>query len=186
MFGMDSFEFNKIAGALLGSLLFLMGLGILAETIFATPAKFAAGYALPSAEDKPAAATADTGAKAEPLPVLLAKADPAKGQALAKVCTSCHAFEKGGANKIGPGLWGIVDAKKGAHEGFNYSAALKERAAKGETWSFDNLDKFIANPKGYIQGTAMGYAGMKEADRRADILAYLRTLADSPVALPKP
>ena len=93
------------------------------------------------------------------------KADPAKGQALAKVCTSCHALEKGGPNKIGPGLWGVIGHKIGTHEGFNYSAAFKERAAKGETWTFESLNKFIENPKGYISGTAMGYAGLKEADR---------------------
>ena len=185
MFGMDSFEFNKIAGAVLGSCLFLMGLGIVAEVIFAPPAKIVAGYALPSAEEKPAASAAPAAA-AEPLPVLLAKADPAKGQAQAKVCTSCHALEKGGANKIGPGLWGVIGHKVGSHEGFNYSAAFKERAAKGETWTFETLNKFIENPKGYISGTAMGFAGLKEADKRADLLAYLRTLSDSPAELPKP
>jgi cytochrome c len=185
MFGMDSFEFNKIAGALLGSLLFLMGLGIVADVIFAGPAKIVAGYALPAGEDKPAAA-ATAAAPAEPLPVLLAKADAAKGQAQAKVCLTCHALEKGGANKIGPGLWGVVGHKMGSHEGFNYSAGFKERAAKGETWTFENLNKFLENPKGFIPGTLMTFNGLKEADKRADLLAYLRTISDSPVELPKP
>lgn len=185
MFGMDSFEFNKIAGALLGSLLFLMGLGIVADIIFSRPATIVAGYALPGAEETPAAA-APAAAPAEPLPVRLAKADVAKGQAAAKACTSCHAFEKGGPNKIGPGLWSVVNQTKGAHEGFKYSAAMQERNAKGEKWTFDALDAFIANPKAYMPGTAMAYAGLKEPERRADILAYLRTLADTPAELPKP
>lgn len=185
MFGMDSFEFNKIAGAVLGSLLFLMGLGIVGDIIFGRPHQIVAGYALPGAEETQAAA-APAAAAAEPLPVRLAKADVAKGQAAAKACTSCHAFEKGGPNKIGPGLWDIVNHAKGTHDGFKYSAAMQERTAKGEKWSFDALDQFIANPKGYMPGTAMAYAGLKEPDRRADVLAYLRTLSDSPAELPKP
>src|SRR6476469_878881 len=105
MCGMHPFEFNKIAGAVLGTLLFAMGLGIVADVIFHQP-KPAVGYALPSAE--PAAATAEAGAgaaaSAEPRPVLLAKADPKKGEAAAKACTACHSYDKGGPNKVGPGL----------------------------------------------------------------------------------
>ena len=79
-----------------------------------------------------------------------------------------------------------MNATKGSHDGFKYSAALQEREAKGEKWTFENLDGFIANPKGYLPGTAMGFAGLKEADKRADVLAYLRSLSDSPAELPKP
>ena len=132
------------------------------------------------------AAAAAPAVAAEPLPVLLAKADAKKGEALTKACTACHSFEKGGANKVGPNLWGVVGRIEGGHPGFNYSAAFKERAGKGEKWSFEDLDKFIANPKGYVAGTAMGYAGLKEADRRADLIAYLNTMADAPAPLPKP
>ena len=184
MAGSDPLFFNKVAGAVLGTLLFAMGLNILAEGIFAGPRKIVAGYALPEEEAKPVAA-AEGAAKAEPLPVLLAKADAKRGEAGVKACASCHNFEKGGPNKVGPNLWGVVERMMGSHEGFNYSAALKERAGKGEKWSFDALDHFIANPKGYVSGTAMGYAGLKEADKRADVLAYLRSLSDSPAELPK-
>jgi len=185
MFGMDSFEFNKMAGAVLGTLLFAMGLGILAEAVFHTP-RPVPGYALPAGEAAHSTAAAAPAVAAEPLPVLLAKADAKKGEALTKACTACHSFEKGGANKVGPNLWGVVGRIEGGHPGFNYSAAFKERAGKGEKWSFEDLDKFIANPKGYVAGTAMGYAGLKEADRRADLIAYLNTMADAPAPLPKP
>ena len=184
MTGSDPLFFNKIAGAVLGTLLFAMGLNIVADTIFSAPAQIAAGYALPAGEDQPAAAAGPVAA-AEPLPVLLAKADAKKGEAGIKACASCHSFDQGGANKVGPNLYDVVNRVIGSHAGFNYSAAFKERAGKGEKWTFDALDKFIANPKGYISGTAMGYAGLKEADKRADVLAYLRSLAASPAELPK-
>ncbi|WP_245422063.1 c-type cytochrome [Alsobacter soli] len=186
MFGMDSFEFNKIAGAVLGTLLFIMATGLLAEAIFAPPAQVVAGYALPAGEPEKGGSAAAPAAQSEPLPVLLAKADAKKGEGLIKPCTACHSFEKGGPNKVGPNLYGVVDRPIASHEGFNYSAAIKEHGAKGEKWTFENLDHFIAGPKAYIPGTAMGYAGLKEADRRADVLAYLRTLSDNPAPLPTP
>ncbi len=175
---MFSFEFNKLAGALLGACVFAMGLGILGEAIYtnAPPAK--AGYELPEAKTETAAAQP---VAAVPLPVLLAKADATKGQADTKVCQACHNFEKGAGAKIGPPLYGVVDRPKGTVAGFDYSAGLK---AKGGAWDYADIDQFLTNPKGYITGTKMGYAGEAEANKRADILAYLRSLSDNPVPLP--
>lgn len=183
---MDSFELNKIAGALLGTLLFVMGLGMLGDVIFAPHHPVVAGYALPAAEDAPKAGAAPApAAPAVPLPQLLAKADAKKGEAQAKACAACHSFDKGGANKIGPALYGVVDRAKAAVPGFGYSAASKEAAAKGGKWDFAALDAFIANPKGYLPGTSMGYAGLKDAEKRADLLLYLRSMADTPAPLPQ-
>ena len=115
--------------------------------------------------------------------MLLAKADPAKGQSAAKKCGACHTFEKGGPNKVGPNLYGVVGRPVASHAGFNYSAALK---GKGGNWTFEDLNDFIHNPKGYVPGTTMAFAGVAQAQERADILAYLRTLSDSPQPLPTP
>lgn len=183
---MDSFEFNKIAGAVLGVLLFIMGIGMMSDSIFSPPKTIVAGYELPGAAPEAAAPEAEpVAAAAEPIAVRLASADPAKGQANVKACIACHNFEKGAANKVGPVLWNVVERIKGSVEGFNYSAALKERAGKGEHWTYDNLDGFLENPKAYMPGTSMAYAGVKDPARRAEIIAYLRSLSDSPAPLPQ-
>ncbi len=96
---------------------------------------------------------------------------------------ACHSFEKGGPNKVGPDLYGVVERPKGSHEGFNYSAAMK---AKGGNWTYEDLDHFIHGPKAFVQGTIMAFAGVPSGAERADILAYLRTLSDKPVDFPKP
>ncbi|SFH00896.1 cytochrome c [Methylobacterium gossipiicola] len=176
---MDSFELNKVAGAALGALLFAVGSGFVAELIYHPKPAGAAGYALPEPQAKAAGAAPEV--KAEPLPIRLASASADKGQSAAKKCASCHSFDKGGPNKVGPHLWGVVDRQKAHESGFEYSAALKE---KGGTWTYDELDHFLTNPKGYVAGTKMAFAGIASPTERADVIAYLRTLSDSPAPLP--
>lgn len=180
---MDSFELNKIMGAILATCLFVLSLNIAAGAVFAPPKMEKPGYVI-AVPDAPASGGGETAKAepAEPLPVRLASSDPKKGEAAAKQCAACHTFEKGGPNRVGPNLYGIVDRPKGSHAGFNYSAALK---AKGGNWTFDDLDHFISNPKAWLPGTSMGYAGLARGGQRADLINYLHTLADSPVPLPK-
>jgi cytochrome c len=104
-----------------------------------------------------------------------------KGEASAKKCAACHTFAKGDKNGVGPNLYGIVGDHKGEGRGFNFSAAMK---AKGGTWSIDELNQFIASPKGFVPGTAMGFAGIPKDTERADVLAYLNSLSDKPAPLP--
>jgi cytochrome c len=177
---MDSFELNKVAGAALGALLFAVGSGFVAELIYHPKPPGNAGYALPEPQAKAAGGAAPE-AKAEPLTIRLASATVDKGQSAAKKCASCHSFEKGGPNKVGPHLWGVVDRQRAHESGFEYSAALKE---KGGTWTYDELDHFLANPKGYVPGTKMAFAGITSPAERADVIVYLRSLADTPAPLP--
>jgi cytochrome c len=178
---MDSFEFNKIAGAVLGTLLFIMGLGILSEAIFHHGVPKQSAYALPSAEVETASTGGAATATAAPIADRLKTADAKKGEGLIKPCTACHVFDKGGANKVGPGLYGVVNAPIASHAGFAYSDSLK---GKGGKWDYASLDHFIEAPKGFASGTKMAFGGEKDPARRADIIAYLRSLSDEPAPLP--
>lgn len=179
---MDSFELNKILGAILATCLILLVTSFTAGAIFAPVMPEKPGFEIAAKEaaeggGKEAAAPAPS----EPIEKLLQTASVEKGAAAAKKCAACHTFEKGGPNRVGPNLFGIVERDRGTQAGFNYSAAMK---AKGGKWTYDDLNKFIANPKGYIAGTAMGFAGIPKDSERADVIDYLHTLADSPVPLP--
>jgi cytochrome c len=177
---MDSFEFNKVLGAVLGTCLFVIALNITAGAIFAPQKPAKPGYAV-AVEEHPGETKA-AAAPSEPIETLLASASAERGQNTAKQCQACHSFEKGGPNKVGPNLYGVVNRPRASEPGFNYSPAMK---AKGGTWTYDELNKFLANPQAYIPGTAMGFAGIPRDNQRADLIAYLRTLADSPAPLPK-
>jgi cytochrome c len=178
---MDSFEINKILGATLGTCLFVLALNITAGAIF-TPEKPAKpGYEI-AVQEHPAGGGQAAPAPDEPIEKLLASADTGKGQSTAKACLTCHTFEKGGPNRLGPNLWGVVGRPKASEAGFDYSAAMK---AKGGNWAVDDLNAFLANPKGFVPGTKMTYAGLPRGNQRADVIAYLNSLADNPAPLPK-
>jgi cytochrome c len=179
---MNSFELNKILGALLFTGLCLLGLNMTAGALFAPVKPEKPGYAVAvkeAAGDQKAAAKEPE----KPIAVLLASASVEKGQTAAKKCAACHTFGKGEANKVGPNLWGIVGAKH-AHSGnFDYSAAMK---AKGDAaWTFEALNEFLKNPKAAVPGTKMAFAGISRDSERADLINYLRNQADSPLPLPK-
>ena len=181
---MDSFEINKLIGGLLGTVFVVFSVGIVSDSLFASPELEKPGYIIEAAEPADGAAGAPAEA-AKSIGELLATADATKGAAVFKKCQACHSGEKGGPNKVGPDLWEIVDRPVAHHEGFSYSAGMKDFAKGGEEkWTYDNLNHFLMSPKGLVKGTAMGFAGLKKDDERADVIAYLRTLADSPLPLP--
>ena len=103
----------------------------------------------------------------------MAAGDAAKGAKVFKKCKVCHTVNKDGKNRVGPNLFGIAGSKAGARKGFRYSKAMK---ASGITWDDDTLDKFLTKPKKFLKGTKMGFAGLKKAGQRADVITYLKSL----------
>ena len=168
-------EFNKIAGAVIGTLLLVMVIGKVGNTLVPQyhPPKDKAGA---EATQPPP----ETKEPDKPVAELLAAADPKAGETRAKACTSCHTFAKGGANGVGPNLYDIVGRKKGSHAGFAYSDGLKNAAGD---WSYEDIFKYLSNPGGMIPGSKMAFR-LTNPEQRAQVLAYLRTLSDSPKPLP--
>lgn len=175
---------NMGVGAFLGTVFVLMSVSIASEGIFHSEVPEKEGFAIIAEEggsDAGAGATAEVEVDIKPL---LLAADASAGETVFKKCASCHTVDKGGANKVGPNLWGLVERPIASHEGFSYSAGMKTFAEANKTWTYDHLSFFIEAPKKHVPGTAMGFAGLKKPEERANLIAWLREHADAPVALP--
>lgn len=115
----------------------------------------------------------------------MAAADPASGQNVAKKCQICHDVSKAAANRIGPHLWGVVDRPVATVPDFAYSQAMLAFSAGGtKKWTYDELGVYLENPKAHVPGTKMAFAGLPDQNQRAQLVAFLRTLSDSPAPLP--
>jgi cytochrome c len=178
---MDSFEFNKIAGALLATCLALLALNITAEAIFAPQQPAKPGFEIDVKQTPEAGGAEAKAAPEEPIEKLLASANVEHGQASARACATCHNFQKNGPNAVGPNLYGVVGRARATAPGFAYSDAMK---AKGGAWSVDDLNKFLTNPKEFVPGTKMMFPGFSKEAQRADVITYLNTLSDNPKPLP--
>ncbi|MDZ4735284.1 MAG: cytochrome c family protein [Rhodospirillaceae bacterium] len=174
----SSLEANKIAGALLVAGLVALTSGIVAD--FLVQPHYGTEHAMEIPAGEPAAPSDAT--PVGPIAPLMAAADPAAGQAVAKKCLTCHTFEQGGANKVGPNLWNVLGGPVAHLTDFQYSPAMAEH---GGIWGYEELNAFVASPRTHVPGTKMAFAGINKIEDRADLLAYLRTLSDNPQPLPE-
>lgn len=180
---MDSFEFNKIAAAILIALLTIKGADLIAEHLIHPKMLTENVFKIEGVQSTHS--RADEQSKKEgpaPIEPLLAAANAQNGAMIFKKCTSCHTAEKGGPNKIGPDLYNVIGAEKGKHPGYVYSQAMEK---KGGTWTYADLNHFLYDPRQFIPGTKMSFAGLKNNQERADVIAYLRQQNDNPPPLPE-
>lgn len=173
---MSGFELNKLIAAILLSCLIAMLAGTLVNILYKPSHKaIARGYEIEVSESDEDGDTAIAKEEEPDIPALMAAANADAGKSLIKKCVSCHTLDAGGANRIGPNLHNIYNAKKGAKDGFAYSKAL---LAKGGVWDDTSLFYFIQKPKAYIKGTKMSFVGIKKYQDIANIIAFLKQLTN--------
>lgn len=185
---MGDLFWNKVGAAIIGLVLMVMVIGVVGDIVFSEGGhgEEHASLAYPIDVEAVLGGNAGSGPVEEEvidLGTLLAAADASAGERIFRRCVSCHNAEPGGANLQGPNLWNVVGRAVASYDGFNYSGAMTDH---GGNWTYEELDGFLANPRSYISGTAMAFAGIRGDEDRADLLAYMQTLSDNPVAFPAP
>ena len=180
---MDSFELNKIIGAILLVALLVIGLGKVSNLVFKINKPEKSNYKVELDVE-----SAETKGDEEPvqreivdIAALLSTGDLAHGEKVFKKCSACHSIKSGGGNKIGPALYNVVGRKVGVLDDYKYSKALAEYS---KNWSFEELNGFLLKPKDWIKGTKMAYAGLRKEKDRASVILYLNKYSDSPLPLP--
>lgn len=177
---MDSFEFNKYAGWGLAAVLTLLTISTATASAFRPVKPDKPSYIIEGVVQEASAAGPVEAEK--PIAFYLASATEDKGEAIFKKCAACHSIDKGGANGIGPNLYGIVGDPHDHMPGYAYSDALM--AMKGKPWTFDELSRWLTSPKAYAPGTKMAFAGLVKPEERAALLKYLASKDDSPEPMP--
>jgi cytochrome c len=177
---MDSLKFNKIAAALLSSILLIMMFGKIGNFLVNPNTDVSNAYPIEVPETNTVVSKEEKEVVIEPITALLATANLESGLKIAKKCVACHGFDAGGPNKVGPNLYDIVNKDQGKAD-YAYSKVL---AALNGKWTYEELNKFLYKPKLYSKGTKMNYAGLSKTKDRANLIAWLRTKSDNPVPLP--
>ena len=170
-------RFNTIAGWVLFAGIVALGTSIVAGEIFHSERPEKMGYPIEGVvQEGEGAAAAE-----QPIEAFLATADPAKGADVFKKCAACHNADKGGANQLGPNLWGVLGEPIGQGKGFAFSDALSK---KGGNWNWDSLSQWLSSPKAFAPGTKMTFAGIGNPQDRANVMAFLNQHSDAPQPLP--
>ena len=178
---MNSFEINKIIAAIILTIVVIVGIDKLADAVYRVEVSNAATYKVASNTKKNDINTDTKTASSTDIKSLLAIGNIDHGKVIFKKCAACHSIKKGGGNKIGPALWGVIGRQSGSIDDFKYSKAM---LGFGKTWNFETMNAFLIKPKEYVKGTKMAYAGLKNEKDRASIIIYLNEQGDSPLPLP--
>ncbi|MCC5997322.1 MAG: cytochrome c family protein [Oceanicaulis sp.] len=183
---MGDLFFNKVAGAILAVGLFIMVLNELSGVMFGSGRSADLAYPI----DLSVLEAAGPGQAEEAGPVdfglLLANADLSAGERVARRCVACHTFGQGGASGTGPNMWDVMGRTVASVSGFNYSNAMTEYGSDGTRWLYQNMYEYLENPRRYVPGTSMSFAGLRSQDDRINIIAYMRSQSDDPMDLPEP
>ena len=180
---MGSLEGNKAFAAVLIAGIAFVGSGLVADALVHPKPLHETAIKVEGVEVAAAPGAAAPAAPAAPISVLLASADAGAGEGAAKrLCVSCHSFEEGGKNGVGPNLYAVMGAPHGRLENYQYSAVLK---GKEGPWGYEEMSAWLLNPRGYATGTKMAFAGISNDKQRADVILYLRSLAKEPLPLPE-
>jgi cytochrome c len=184
---MNSWDWNKIIGAVLATCLFVMVVGIVTDVVYDVPTPAKPGYVVEGVQEaSTSGSTAAAAPAAEPIPdfgTVLPKADAAAGAQVAQRCAQCHDWSKGGPDKIGPNLYGVIGRARGTKPGYSYSSAM---SSNHDPWTFEKLFVYLKSPAAMVPGTKMTFAGLRSAQDRINVIAYLRTQSDNPVPIPPP
>ncbi len=181
---MDSFEINKIVASILLIALLFIGIGKISDLVFHVDTPETAGYKVEIPESGSATQTSETKTKTvEDVDIasLLALGNVEHGEKVFKKCAACHVIEKGGANKIGPALYGVLGRKVAAIDDYKYSQALVDH---GKEWTFEEMNGYLKKPQSWIKGTKMSFAGLRKEKDRASVILFLNKYSDSPLQLP--
>lgn len=178
---MGGMEFNKIFAAILVAGIVASFSGFLAREFMRPQALQEDAYPIEGVEGPIAGAEAVPDMP-EPILAMIAGIDPAAGERLFRACAACHTANKGGPDGIGPNLWNVMNRGIAGKSGYSYSNVFNEH--EGQDWSYLMMNKYMWNPKKTMEGTKMNYIGLRKPEDRAAIIAWMRTLSDSPVPLP--
>ena len=179
---MDSFEINKIVGAILMVALLIIGIGKLSDVIFHVEKPETPGYVVDVEESKTVSSATKVSVEEKiDIGALMAMGDLTHGEKVFKKCAACHSIVKGGKNNIGPALYNVVGRKIGVVEDYKYSKAL---VSYDKEWTFEELNGYLIKPAKWIKGTKMAFAGLRKEKDRASVIKYLNQNSDNPIPLP--
>jgi cytochrome c len=183
---MSDLRNNSILGALIASVLGVMGVGVLADSVIHPNYPETPGF-LPEVSLEP---TGGSAGPSGPPDFGVLFADPARlaelqtrGERVMAQCRSCHTFDAGGANGIGPNLHDVFGRQVASHAGFEYSEGMQEH---GGAWDYLALNDFLTSPATVVRGTKMAFAGLRNEEERVAMIAYLRSISPNNVPLPAP